>query len=132
MAFLDSLKSGKTTVPPPSGTGGPPAKLPVTQTITHVLKPNADVTALLIQFDQLMIVNNPFDVGSVSTVPGLSLADPISWLVSFGNNVWNDALSVTIRSAFLLVGGWIILKVCNEFLDYGALIDGARSRVGVS
>jgi len=131
VALLNSLKAGSATVPPPVAPGGGTTKPPITKTVTVPLSPNADVTDLLIKFDRMMEITNPFEVGQVSTVMGLSLADPISWLVAFGNNLWNDALATTLRGGFLVVGGWIILKVFNEFIDYGAAIDVARTHVGV-
>ncbi len=130
--YLESLKSGKVIIPPPVTGGGGVAKPPVTQTITTPLKPNADVTDLLIRFDRMLIINNPFDVQGTTAITGLSITDPISWLAQFGVHMWNDALATLLRGMFLVVGGWLMLKVGSEFVDYDALVTGVRSRVGVS
>jgi len=127
-AAIGSSQTGSGGVPPPSGTGTttpPPSSssTPITATITAHLAPNADVTQMLVVLDQIMLVNNPFDVGTVSVIGGTTISDPIAWLADFGTNLWNDSLAVGLRSLFVIMGGWIILKVGSEFLDYGAILE---------
>ncbi len=120
------------TPPPGGGTTPPPVtKPPVTATITAHLAPNADVTALLILLDQIMLVNNPFTVQNTTVIGGTTIEDPFAWLAEFGTNLYNDSLAVLLRSVFVIVGGWLLLKVGNEFLDYGALVARLSGVVGV-
>ncbi len=97
--------------------------------IVHVLAPNADVTQLLQDLDGVMILQNPFDVPSGSTIGGTTIPDPIGWLSEVGTVLYNDSLAFSVRAAFLLVGGYMILKVCNDFIDYGALVERFASLV---
>jgi hypothetical protein len=116
-AFLDSLKnSPPVTTPPP--TNPPP---PVTQTLTVHLAPNADVTALLIKFDSVMTLLNPFNTTGTS--------DPFSWIAEVGANMWEDLSAFGLRLGFIVVGTYMLLKTCNEFIDYGALVERLSSVV---
>lgn len=128
VAFLNGLAKSGTPPPPTSGTKTPPGA-PITQTITAHLAPSADVTALLILLDSIMLVNNPFTVQNTQVIGGTTIEDPIAWIAEFGTNLWNDTLAVGLRSVFVVIGGYVILKVMNEFIDYSALVDRFSSVV---
>ena len=70
---------------------------------------------MLIDLDQVMVIDNPFAVQG-------STSDPIGWITEIGGALWNDSVAIGLRTLFLLVGAWMILRVVNEFIDYGALI----------
>jgi Peptidase family M23 len=97
---IGSSQAGGSTPPPTSGSSTPPpsgTKTPITATITAHLKPNADVTALLILLDSVMLVNNPFDVSNTTVIGGTTIEDPIAWLGEFGTNLWNDMAAIGAR-----------------------------------
>jgi len=121
---IGASTAGSSTPPPVSGTGTPsPTSTPITGSITHALAPSADVTELLVALDSVMIVNNPFNVAASGIIGGTTITDPISWLAGFGTNLYTDSLAVVLRATLVIVGTWLILKVMNEFIDYGALVE---------
>jgi hypothetical protein len=128
---VGATTAGSTPVgtPPGSGTSTTTAP-PVIAPISHLLAPNADVTALLQDLDGVMILQNPFDVPSGAVIGGTTIPDPIGWMAEVGTVLYNDSLAFALRAAFVLVGGYMILKVCNEFIDYGQLLERVSSTVG--
>lgn len=121
--FLDALKKNSPITPiPPTATNAPIASEKknltslVTSPVVTGLSPNADVTQLLISLDQTMIIENPFASAPLNT------SDPIGWITEVGGSAWLDSVAIGLRLLFLVVGGFILLRVINEFIDYGALI----------
>lgn len=118
--------------PPPGGhlpggggignPGGPP--LPV-----FPLAPNAAVHDLLIELDVQCMMINPFYVQNVTQdnigigPVGVSITDPISWLTGFGLNIVEDTQAWIIRAVMLWLGIFIVYKVINNFIDFGAIAD---------
>ena len=80
------------------------------------LAPSADVTTWLISLDDIMFVYNPFAIPT-------STADPISFITEIGGIFAYDVLALVLRSLFLIIGFWMILRVLNEYIDYGALFE---------
>lgn len=134
--FLDSLAGGGAPVsPPPTGGGGglPPAASLLSepfQTVKVVFSPNDNVTQWLQNLDQLMLVLNPFPTSGVIPIGGTSIPDPIGWLTEVGSNMYADSVALGLRLLFITVGGWLILRVLNEFIDYGALLQSATTVIG--
>ena len=62
------------------------------------------------------MIDNPFATTSLNT------SDPIGWITEIGGSLWNDSVAIGVRTLFLVLGVWILLRVINEFVDYGALI----------
>jgi hypothetical protein len=118
------------TPPPGSGSTTTTTAPPVIAPISHLLAPTADVTQLLQVLDGVMILQNPFIVPSGSVIGGTTIPDPIGYMTEVGTVLYNDSLAFGLRAAFVLVGGYMILKVCNEFIDYGALVERLSGVVG--
>jgi hypothetical protein len=132
-AAIGGTQAGSTPVGTPGGGNTPPPTNapPVIAPIVHTLAPTADVTALLQDLDSVMILQNPFDVPSgAKIVGGTTIPDPFSWIEQFGTVLYNDSLAFVLRLTFVLVGGYMILKVCNEFIDYGQLLEHVSSTIG--
>lgn len=82
---------------------------------------------LLADLDAAMTIENPFDVTGGQTIGGLGITDPFSWLEESGSILWNDWIAFTLRSLFFAVGVFILLRVINEYIDYGALIQAVST-----
>ncbi len=104
-----------------TGSGG--AAAPIT------LAPNADVTVLLGTLDQLMLLTDPFKVGSVQqdTIAGVTFTDPVAWATQFGVNLIDDLTALTLRAVCLALGVFVIYKVLSAFIDFGAITQTVTS-----
>lgn len=103
----------------------------VTGSSTVSLTPNSDVTDLLVTFDDLLNLNNPFDVQNVQTVSifGGTIDDPFSWIEGFGGNIIADLTALALRGIFFFFGLVLIYKMIDQFFDVSALVDTAVSGV---
>jgi surface antigen len=99
------------------------------------LSPTAGVTDLLVSLDQLLLLQNPFNVNAQTdnfNFPGggVSFTDPISWIEGFGGNLADDLVALVLRIVFLLVGVLIIYKVLSHFIDFSAVATFAEKGIG--
>ena len=86
--------------------------------VTVSIAPNADLTALLWSWDQILIINNPFNITSATTG---SFTDVFTWLEQFGINLFDDLIAINARLIFIVIGVLILIKVSSAFIDYGAI-----------
>jgi surface antigen len=95
------------------------------------IAPNADVTALLWSWDQVLSVTNPFNVQTAVTdsALGVNFTDPVSWLEGFGYNLFDDAVALNLRLIFAIIGVVVIIKVLGNFIDFSAIFQGAENGV---
>lgn len=102
------------------------------------LAPNADVTALLAAFDNVLALVNPFSVPEAQTdtfdAAGVSFSftDPISYIEGFGMNLIEDLNALVIRTIFLIVGVFVLFKVLSNFIDFGAAFDVVKGAAMVA
>ena len=113
----------------------------LTTTLTNVITgqggsvsiaPNADVSQFLWYLDQIMLIQNPFNVSGTTdsiSVLGqtLSFTDPVAWTEGVLGNIFDDMVAITIRTVFLLIGTFIILKVISNFIDFGQVANTISS-----
>jgi surface antigen len=97
---------------------------------TISLSPTADVTSLLQTFDQVLDLQNPFNVNATTdNIAGATFTDPISWIEGFGLNMIDDLVALTLRSIFMIIGVVVIIKVLSNFIDFGAI--GSATENGI-
>jgi Peptidase family M23 len=109
----------------------------------YVLSPTADVTLILWAIDQALAIVNPFIINSTDVpiqdvfVPipiiggsfDTGIPNPITWFSDVMSNIFNNWAASTVRLAFIVMGGVIILKVIGHFIDFGA-VAGTAAHVG--
>lgn len=99
------------------------------------LSPTADVTALLWTWDQVLLLTNPLSniTAQTDSVAGvLSFTDPVSWFEGFAGNMVDDLVALSIRCIFIVIGVIVIIKVLNNFIDFGAVAKSASGLAGMA
>lgn len=92
------------------------------------IAPNADVSQFLWYLDQIMAIQNPFNVAvQTDNLGPVSFTDPVAWTSAVFGNLFDDTVAITIRAIFLLIGTVIILKVISNFIDFGAVANTVAS-----
>lgn len=117
-----AIFSGIGSQPPGSVAQSPgPA---ISASVKGLIGPNADVTMLLVVLDETLALKNPFDTQNVpqDSFAGASFTDPVAWTEQVGTNFMDDLSAVTMRLIFLSIGLYIIYKVLNTFIDFGAIV----------
>lgn len=93
------------------------------------LSPNTDVTDLLVTFDTVLELINPFAniQAAQDSFGSFTFTDPVAWLEGFGLNIVEDLTALVLRIIFLFIGAAIILKVLNNFIDIGSVLNTVES-----
>ncbi len=98
------------------------------------IAPNAEIAGLLAAFDAGLKLQNPFEVtpaqDTINAGPvSFSISDPVDYASKVLSNMYYDAMALAVRLIFLVLGGFILLKVSSAFIDYGAIAGAAEGAV---
>jgi len=94
------------------------------------LQPGDSLAQTLVGLDTALALINPFDTTlnnvTQDSAFGLTFDDPASWLLAVTTNIGFDAIAALARTLFLLIGGFILIKVAGAFIDYQQISQTAQ------